>query len=259
VGYIVRLWMCSLNILLDVYLRIIVSTAPKRIKKWIYCRLTTINKIISGLAGGKFLRRLDMNRLWFGFLLTLLALLTAGCGSGGTTANGSTVFITASGPTTASSLVFAHMSSNGVTYIPQTVAMSVTSTPYSTTGNVPSSDVTIDKINFTYTPTNSTGVLAPTLKSPQITYIQPGYRVTPNSTIPISFTLPGGIDFSNIVTDTTNGTPYTGEMYAYQLNITMECTEVNTGTSLVPNTVPITLGVVVPPPGVILPSGVIMP
>ncbi len=164
-----------------------------------------------------------MKRFVMGILAVITALFMAGCGGSGTTGNGTTVFLTSQIKDGTSLVAFASISSGQFTSTP--LSFTIKSTPYVTTGTVPKSDVSIDRILFNYSPA------LPGVPSfvPAMPYKSYGTTVTPGGTADIDNV--SVITFADLSSVRSKVNHVSGT-YQYNLDVTFTGTEVNTGTGL---------------------------
>jgi hypothetical protein len=182
----------------------------------------------------------DMDRFWKGFFSILLVFLIAGCGSGGTSGRGNTVYISGSIKDGTSTVAFAHYSSNCV-LVGNTLSFTIKSTPYSTADAIKNSDVLIKKIAFSFTPVSGAPAFTPTVSSESI-----GGNVTAGGTWSLSGeTVIYPQDFTHIV----DAKASLGSIQQYDLYVTFTGKEVNTGTVLI-TSIPATVYVDIPRSGV---------
>jgi hypothetical protein len=162
-----------------------------------------------------------MNRFWKGFITSLLLLFITGCGGGGTTGNGSTVFISASVKAGAPQAIFYHMSSGLPTA--NSTSFTVTSTKYNTTGTVPASDVQINRVSYRFTPYSP----APAF-TPSVTSFAWAGALTPGGTADLD-NVPVLWPADYAAFGTACGSSLS---YKYDATVTISGVEVNTGATL---------------------------
>jgi len=176
------------------------------------------------------------------FLTFWLSLFIAGCGSGGSTAIGTTVAVTPGITTGTAGSVFANISSvPGVGNVLSSNPMSVTLTSVATSSNntVPVSPVNINRIAMTLTPlayssipANSTNELSPIISSPQYSNILQGVGgVIPGpGTLKIDGINVLGISDGAILLNAFALSGKTQIQYHYIANLSFYCVEAYTGT-----------------------------
>jgi hypothetical protein len=177
-----------------------------------------------------------MDRFWKGFFSILLVFFIAGCGSGGTSGRGNTVYISGSIKDGTSVAAYAHYSSN-CQFVGNTLSFTIKSTPYSTADAIKNSDVLIKKIAFSYTPVSGAPAFTPTVSSESI-----GGTVTAGGT----WSLTGQpVLYSQDLVSINAAGASLGSTQQYDLYVTFTGKEVNTGTVLI-TSVPATVYVYVP-------------
>jgi len=150
-----------------------------------------------------------------GCFLVLLVSVLAGCGGGGTNGEGNTVYITSSIKTGTSGVVFANTSSSSA----NSMNFTINSYPYSTSGSIKNSNVIINNISFSFTPSGVSPTFTPT--HPSITY---SGLITPSGSLDIqNVPVLWDADIVNIRSAVGSGT------FQYNVVATFSGVETNTG------------------------------
>jgi len=158
-----------------------------------------------------------------GIFAILLVLFIAGCGSGGTSGRGNTVYISASTQSGTPTGAFAHYSSNGK-FVGNALSYTVTSTPYSTATGITNSDVLLTSRTYQFIPLAGSVAFTPLISSKSM-----GFDITPGGKMDL--TGDSIIQPADILSIHAAGGGY-GTLQQYAVKITFIGTEVNTGTTL---------------------------
>jgi hypothetical protein len=162
---------------------------------------------------------------WFFSILILVFI--AGCGSNGSVSTGNTVYIQASIKPSTTGVVFANMSGSTIKTPANLMNFTIKSTPYSTTGTIPNSDVNIQSVSFKYTPIPPAPAFTPTFTS-----VPYAGLLTPGGTLDIS-NVP--ILYDNDLTHISAAAislGLVGQTLQYIVDVTFHGEEVNTGANL---------------------------
>ncbi|NVN89870.1 MAG: hypothetical protein HXX11_04635 [Desulfuromonadales bacterium] len=190
---------------------------------------------------------------WFlkGILTLGLALFIAGCGSGGTTAIGNTVAVTAGITTGSAGSVFANISTTSTgssVFTASPISVTLTSVATSTNNTVPTSPVSISRISMSLTPLpssntdNSSNALSPVIPNPAYTNITQGVGgVIPGpGTLKIDGIPILGLSDGAVLLNAFTASKLTNVQYNYIANLLFFCVEANTGKQIL---VPWSVGV----------------